>query len=213
MVLEQKCQMAIRQYALVYRRLIQEEVIPNEEKVHSLNAPPTRWIVKGKAGVPFELGVPLAILESLGGMVLGCVIMWEGTDVDVAVPLVKQWMAQYPTLDSVSFDRGFYSKRNRDQLEQLIPRPVLPKRGRLSQADRLRETDPKYVELRRLHVAVESRINSLEQHGCDRIRTKGGRDGFERTVWASVVATNLCQIGRMLIAKERARLRAIRQAA
>ena len=31
----------------------------------------TRWLSKGKAGLPMELGVPLSILEEASGFVLG----------------------------------------------------------------------------------------------------------------------------------------------
>ena len=50
-------------------------------------------------------------------------------------------------------------------------------------------------------------INCLEHHGCSRIRTKGGPIGFARTVGASIVATNLCQIGTKLLLQDRERYR------
>jgi len=69
------------------------------------------------------------------------------------------------------------------------------------------ESTPEFQGKRRRHAGIESCIHCLEQHGGDRIRTKGGKDGFARTIGASVVATNLCRIGMVLIKRERTLLR------
>lgn len=80
----------------------------------------------------------------------------------------------------------------------------MPKKGRWTQEDSALETVSAFVEARREHAAVESRTNCLEQHARDRMRTKGRRVGFARLVAASVIATNLCHIGTVLIARDRA---------
>ena len=36
-----------------------------DEKVFSIFEPYTRWISKGKAGTPVELGVPVCVLEDI----------------------------------------------------------------------------------------------------------------------------------------------------
>ena len=71
----------------------------------------TRWISKGKAGCPVELGVPVSILEY--GFILHHEVMWAGSDVDYAVPMVAASQAWFPNLRAVSFDRGFHSPDNR----------------------------------------------------------------------------------------------------
>jgi hypothetical protein len=48
---------ADRQMDQIERRVLNGEEIPHSEKVFSLFQPHTEWIVKGKAGVPMELGV------------------------------------------------------------------------------------------------------------------------------------------------------------
>ena len=63
---------ARRQIDQVDRRLLKGETIPHEEKVFSIFEPHTRWISKGKAGCPVELGVPVCILEDGRGFVLKC---------------------------------------------------------------------------------------------------------------------------------------------
>ena len=54
-----------RQIDQIRRRVLQGEVIPHHEKVFSIFEPHTEWIVKGKVGVPVELGLRVCILEDL----------------------------------------------------------------------------------------------------------------------------------------------------
>ncbi len=184
----------------VARRLVQEEKIPPEEKIYSLHAPYTRWIKKGKHGSKeVELGVPVSIVESTSRLIMMWKILWTGEDVDVAVDLARECVESYPNMISMSFDRGFSSADNTEELDTVLDHAVMPKRGTLKQADQERESAPEFSDRRQVHAQVESRINCLEQHGGDRIRTKGGKEGFARTVGVSVVATNLCRIGDVLM--------------
>ena len=63
----------------------QGESILHKEKAFLIHEVLTRWISKGKAGTPVELGVPVCILEDGNGFVLSCEIMREGGDTDVVV--------------------------------------------------------------------------------------------------------------------------------
>ena len=47
-----------------------KESIPHEEKVFSVFEEHTEWIAKGKAGVPVELGLRVAIVECQFGFIL-----------------------------------------------------------------------------------------------------------------------------------------------
>ena len=49
---------SVRLQDQIRRRVLEGETIPHEEKQFSLFEPHTRWIMKGKAGRPVELGVP-----------------------------------------------------------------------------------------------------------------------------------------------------------
>ena len=90
----------------------------------------TRWISKGKAGRPVELGVPLTVIEDQHRFILDYRIMWEGGDVDAAVPLVESCKQRYPELTVRSFDRGFHSPANRSRLERMLEVAALPATGR-----------------------------------------------------------------------------------
>ena len=69
---------AARQLDQVERRLLKGETIPQNQKVFSIFEPHTRWVVKGKAGVPVELGVPVCVVEDQFQFLLHHKIMWQG---------------------------------------------------------------------------------------------------------------------------------------
>ena len=197
---------ARRQIDQVERRLLRGETIPHEEKVFSIFEGHTRWISKGKAGTPVELGVPVAVIEDQYQFILHHKVLWEGEDVDVAVPMVQEAQALYPELRACSFDRGFHSRGNRVRLDALLDVNALPGKGYLSKADREREEEESFAAARRAHPAIESAINGLEHRGLDRVRSHGA-DGFARTVALSVLAANLHRIGLILQKRERKRQR------
>ena len=188
---------AVRQIDQIDRRLLKGETIPQNEKVFSIFEPHTRWISKGKAGRPVELGVPVGIAEDQCQFILHYEIMWTGSDVDFAVPLVEITKELFPDFCATSLDRGFHSPANSTRLDELLVDNVLPRKGRLSKADRDREQGETFAAMRRQHPAVESAINNLEHRGLDRVRSKG-REGFARTVALAVVALNVHRLGRVL---------------
>ena len=188
---------AVRQIDQIGRRLLKGETLPQNEKVFSISEPHTRWVSKGKAGRPVELGVPIGIAEDQYQFILHYEIMWTGSDVDFAVPLVEITKELFPDFCAARFDRGFHSPANRTRLDELLVDNVLPRKGRLSKADRDREQGETFVAMRRQHSAVESAVNNLEHRGLDRVRSKG-REGFARTVALAVVALNVHRLGRVL---------------
>ena len=151
-----------------------------------------------------ELGVPVCILEDRHGFVLHHEVMWEGSDVDYAAPMVEAAQARFPDLRAVGFDRGFHSPGNRVRLDALLDNNALPKKGYLNRADRERGRGDAFAALRRQHPAVESAINNLGRRGLDRVPARGP-EGFARAVALSVAALNIHRIGLLLRRKTRRR--------
>jgi hypothetical protein len=199
---------AERQIEQIQRRVIQGETIPHDEKVFSIFETHTEWICKGKAGVPQELGLRVCILEAQYGFVLYHVVMQDQTDDAVAVAMIKETQARFSTLSSCSFDKGFYTPEVREKLEALLETLILPKKGKLSEQDRERQSSEEFVQGRKQHSAVESGINALENHGLDRCRDHG-LCGFQRYVALAVVARNLQILGHLLQQKALKRQRRI----
>ena len=53
-------------------------------------------------------------------------IMWTGSDVDIAVPIVEITKELFPDFCAASFDRGFHSPANRDELRTRGSRNASP---------------------------------------------------------------------------------------
>ncbi len=168
MLLSQWIAAAERQIDQIDKRVLQDKVIPHEQKVFSIFEPHTEWICKGKAGVPQELGVRVCILEDQYQFILHHQVMWQNTDDKVAVSMVAQTQERHPQLRQCSFDKGFHSPENQRHLGELLDNVILPKKGRLSQIDKAREYSDAFISARHQHSAVESCINNLEHRGLDR---------------------------------------------
>jgi hypothetical protein len=200
-VLDDFMQHARRQIDQIDRRVLQGERIPHDEKVFSLFEPHTEWISKGKAGVPVEFGLRVCIMEDQDRFILHHRVMVKSTDDQVAFAMVGETKQKFPKLRAVSMDKGFYSPANQEVLKPRLDCVVLPKKGRLSQADKDRESDPEFVKLRKQHSAVESAINALEVHGLDKCPDHGLR-GFKRYIAMAVVARNIQRLGAVLRQQE-----------
>ena len=184
----------IRQMSQIKRRIIDGELIPHSEKVFSLHQPHTEWISKGKAGVPVELGLRVAILEDQYGFILGHKVMEKQTDDQVAVDIVKSAKESFPGLDSCSFDKGFHSRSNQKELRKYLAQVVLPKKGRCNREEAEWENSPEFRAAKRQHSAVESAINALEVHGLDKCPDSGIK-GFKRYTAMAVLARNIQKLG------------------
>ena len=127
--------------------------------------------------------------------------MEKTTDDQIAVTLVEQTQARFAAVKAMSFDKGFHSPANQTELKQHLEKVILPKKGRLSEADKARESDPEFIRLRRQHSAVESAINALSVHGLDKCPDHG-IDGFKRYVGFAIVARNIQRLGAVLREQE-----------
>lgn len=199
----------IRQIDQISRRVLRGEVIPNEEKVFSLFEPHTEWICKGKLGVPVELGVKVCIVEDRHQFILHHQVMWKQTDEKLTILMAEETQKKFPALYSMSYDRGFYSKDNRERLGKLLDSYALPKKGKLSETDKLMQSGEDFMKAKAKHSAVESAIHALDVHGLDRCPDQG-QAGFERYVALSIVARNTQLIGAILQKKEQ-RLMVLRE--
>jgi IS5 family transposase len=194
---------AERQIDQIRRRVLQGETIPHEEKVFSIFEPHTEWISKGKAGVPVELGLRVCIVEDTHGFILHHKVMEQETDDKVAVEMVAETQRRFANFDQCSFDKGFHSPSNQQELARLLTTVIMPKKGRLSETDQLREHSEEFRCAKRRHSAVESAINALQVHGLD-LWPDHGIDGFKRYVGLSVLARNIQKLGAIVLQTERA---------
>ncbi len=199
---------------LVERRLLREEKIPAAEKIFSLFEPHTEWIAKGKTRPAVELGHRLLVATDQHHLIQDYDVPVGQTDVDQSVGVADRLLGRYGegSISSMSFDKGFTRAEDRALLSLYIPEVVMPKRGKKTTEEAARESEKKFVALRRAHSAVESDINALEHHGLNRCLDVGSV-GYLRYVGYVVLAFNLHQIGRELLEQQRARVQTVRAAA
>lgn len=186
---------------LIERRVIRGEEIPHSDKVFSIFEPHTRWISKGKAGVPVELGLPVSIVKDQHGFILSYEIMETTSDSEVTLPLMQRVKAMFPAIKSASYDKGYWSPSNREGLSEIVETVVLPKKGRLNKNQIEEEHSEEFVKYRKKHSAVESSINALGHCGLDTCYDHG-INGFKRCVSLSVLARNINVLGKYIREKE-----------
>lgn len=191
----------------ITRRVLNGETIAPDEKVYSIFEPHTEWICKGKAGVRQELGVKVCIVEDQFGFILNHRIMYKEQDRDIAFEITRDTQSLFPALRSISFDKGFYSKKdkegnnNQSNIDKLNITAHLPVKGRRNKEAQEREGNERFIAARKQHPAVESAINALESHGFDRCPDKG-TPNFERYAAMAVSASNIHHIGAIIMARE-----------
>jgi|TARA_B100001964_G_C14205752_1_gene588028 hypothetical protein len=192
---------------LIERRLIKGEVIPHEEKIFSLFEPFTHWINKGKSRPSVELGRKILLTTDQYDLILHHKAMDQGIDKKETLSEMEILFNLYGenAFDSISFDRGFSDKEDREILDLFIPNVIMPKKGRLNSEDKARQGSKKFKLLRNKHSAIESNINMLEHHGLNRCPDKGFK-GFKRYAGLGVLAYNCHKIGNKLFEKEKLKL-------
>ena len=187
----------------IERRLIKGEIIPSEEKVYSIFEEHTEWLSKGKRSP--ELGNAILITTNQHHLILDYKIMYKEKDPSQIVPLLARLKENYPTqkIESLSTDKGFYSKENKQHcIDAPIGNVIMPKKGKPSKEEYESEHTETFISLRRRHSAVESNINMLEHHGLNRCPDRG-IPHYEKYVALSVLAYNLHHIGNELVRQRR----------
>ena len=195
-----------RQINQIRRRKLLGETIPHEEKMFSIFERYTEWIVRGKAGVAFELGMRICIVEDQYGFILHHKVMERITDEKVAIEMVKKVLEKYPNFVSCSFDKGFHSPENQKILRELLKEVILPKKGKLSEEEKLETRTKEYKEGRRRHSRIEATINGLQEHGLKKCRDKGLKN-FKKYAGLGILSKNLQRIGELEWKKEVEKLR------
>ena len=75
---------------------------------------------------------------------------------------------------------------------------MIPKKGKLSEKDKERQSTKEWKKLAHKHSAIESNINCLEHHGLNRCPDKG-HQAYCRYTGLGVLAYNLHKIGNHIL--------------
>jgi hypothetical protein len=186
---------------LVHRRLIKGETIPHEDKMFSIFEEYTELVKKGKTRPNVELGKKLAITTDQYNLIIDFQILDNEQDRQMVEKLVKRLLEYYDII-SWSFDKGYWTKENKELLCRHVSQVIMPKLGKRNKQEEQEETSRQFKRLKNKHSAIESNINELENRGLDRCPDRG-IDHFTRYISLGVTAYNLKKIGRQILEKER----------
>lgn len=193
-------QMLDKHIDLVERRILKGEKIPHQEKVFSIFESDVEWLNKGKLHRSVELGHNVSIATSQYHFIMDYEIMLQMGDAEAGLKIANRIKSKYEAeylLESISFDRGYYSTLVKKVLSKDYSQVIMPKRGKKTAAQEEEESTESFTKLRKAHSAVESNINQLEHHGVNRCPDKGQK-AFRRYVALGVLSFNLHRLGKLL---------------
>ena len=187
-------------YDQTYRRIVQGETVPANQKVFSIFEEHTDIIIKDSRDNHY--GHKICLTGGASNLILDCVIL-EGNPADSN--LVEQMLdrqnqiyGRYPL--KVALDGGFASKANLLKAkERKIKDVCFAKKRGLKETDMCR-SEYVYKKLRRFRAGIEAGISWLKRSfGLTRCTWKGFRS-FKSYVLSSVVVANLLTIARKKLA-------------
>jgi IS5 family transposase len=187
-------------YDQTYRRVIQGESVPSDQKVVSIFEDHTDIIIKDNRDTHY--GHKICLTGGASNLILDCIVL-EGNPADT--DLVEQMLdrqeqiyGRYPL--KVALDGGFASKENLLRAkERKIKDVCFAKKRGLHETDMCR-SEYVYKKLRRFRAGIESGISWLKRSfGLARCTWKGFST-FKCYVLSSVVAANLLTMARKKLA-------------
>jgi len=196
------------------RRLLKKEQIPSTDKIYSIFQPYTEWLNKGKVGKKVELGIKILVATDQYSLIRDFRVMEKTADSGETILLADRLLSKFGEnrIGRLSFDRGFFSKVNKELLSLYFPKLNMPKKGKKNKAEIIEEREPEFVIYRKKHSAIESNINSLEHHGLNRCPDKSLK-AFKLYVGLGVLAYNLHKIGNAIIEKKKKKGKTLRKVA
>ena len=186
------------------RRVLEGEKVPNEDKLFSIFEPHTQLYKRGKAGEPIQFGRQFLIYEDGAGFITHAYLMpRDADDRDVVIKQTRKLQKRLGgRIRRASFDRGFHSPENQEQLREIIAHPCLPMPGTRQAAQQDEEATIDFHQARQSHPGVESAIGALQAgNGLARCRDRT-ENGFCRYLHLGVLGRNLHVLGKLLIALE-----------
>jgi IS5 family transposase len=174
------------------------------DKVVSMFEPQTEVIRKGKASKPTEFGKMVKIQEAENQIITSYEVYRERpSDSDLLVKAVEEHierLGQVPEL--VAADAAFYSLANETEVKTMgVQRVSIPNRSAKSPERRKLQRSRWFKKGQKWRTGCEGRISVLKRrHGLDRCRYPGD-EGMDRWVGFGVIADNLINMGRVLVAQ------------
>ena len=181
------------------RRIVNQEAVPNAEKIFSIFEPHTELLKRGKAGKPIEFGHMIQIQQVEAKFITGYEVFdKKPVEYELLDPTIKRHreiFGQYP--DQLSADKGYYENMEQiTRLGKIIGVVAINKKGKRTPEETERETDPAFRHAQRFRAGIEGTISFLKRVlGLFRCYSKGW-EHYAATVGATVLAHNLLILAR-----------------
>jgi transposase, IS5 family len=182
------------------RRVLQGEKIANEEKLFSMFEPHTQLINRGKEPHPIQFGHSVLVVEDAVGYICHYRIL-ENTEIDetIVVGEMRKIKQRLPNMKSASFDSGFHTPDNQQDLSEIVPTVCIPMPGAKQAKKQHEEAAAEFKEARQAHPGVEALIGVLQRgKGLKRCRDRSPL-GYQRYVGLAVLGHNLQILGKRLL--------------
>ena len=74
-------------------------------------------------------------------------------EVLLSIPLADRLLSRFgaDAIKSISFDKGFYKRENKELLNLSIPEVIMPRKGKKNQAEQAEESSTTFQKLRHRH--------------------------------------------------------------
>jgi IS5 family transposase len=185
------------------RRVLQDEAVPNTDKVFSVFEPHTELINRGKVPVPIQFGRTVLTIEDRVGFIIHYAIYPRGgRDAEHGVPELRRAQEKMGGgIKKASFDRAFHTPDNQAAFAAIVPEPCVPVRGARQAERQQAEATAAFRHSRRRHPGVEALIGGLQGgNGLERCRDRSER-GFRRYVGLGILGRNLHVLGKLVLAQ------------
>jgi len=176
------------------RRVLDGDQVPNEEKIFSIFEPHTELLKRGKAAKPVEFGHMIQIQQVANKFITHYDVFDEKP---VEHQLLKPALSRHGKLfgeypKSLAADKGYYeSMATIEKLGDKVEVVSIAKKGKRTEEEALRESDPDFRLAQRFRAGVEGTISFLKRIlGLFRCFNKGW-EHYASTIGAAIFTHNL----------------------
>ena len=159
---------------------------------------------RGKAGEPVQFGHLTLVVEDAAGFICDYKVLAKGEqEREIVVPQMRKLQERLGgKIKKASFDRGFHSPENQQQLAGIVAYPCVPVTGSKKSRQQEAAATVEFREARQRHPGIESAIGALQSgNGLDRCRDHTYR-GFCRYVGLGILGRNLHVLGKILLQRD-----------
>ncbi len=181
------------------RRILDGETVPNEKKIFSIFEPHTELLKRGKAAKAIEFGHMIQIQQVEGKFITDYeVFETKPVEHELVTPALerhKKLFGEYPK--QLAADKGYYASMEQiEHLNEIVEVVAIGKKGKRTEAQTQRETDPAFRHAQRFRAGVEGTISFLKRVlGLLRCYNRGW-EHYVATVGATILAHNLLILAR-----------------